>query len=150
MMKLSRYEPWPRAEDGMGTPSGLDGGARARSQSRVRLPDFALARERLEDGTPVLVLAGELDLYRAPDIEQALAQMIEDPDTESRSLAVDVRSVTFLDSSALAVLLDANRRQRARGRELIVLVGPGTPMTALQVTGCDRVLTIRRVEGAPA
>jgi len=134
----------------MRTPTGLDEGARSGRQDGMGPTDFALARDRLEDGTPVLVLAGELDLYRAPDIEETLAQMIEDPEAEPRSLAVDVRSVTFLDSSALAVLLDATRRQRARGRELIVFVGPGTPTTALEVTGCDRVLAIRRMDSAPA
>jgi anti-sigma B factor antagonist len=150
MMKLSRYEPWPGAENGMRTPAGLDGGARSEPQDAMGPPDFALACERLEDGTPVLVLAGELDLYRAPDIEEALAQMIEAAGAEPRALAVDLRSVTFLDSSALAVLLESTRRQRARGRELIVFVGPKTPTTAFEVTGCDRVLAIRRVEGAPA
>jgi anti-anti-sigma factor len=113
-------------------------------------PDFALALERLDDGTPVLALAGELDLYRAPEIEEALAQAIESPDEEPRCLTVDLRSVTFLDSTALAVLLETTRRQCARGGELIVLVGPQTPTTAFEVTGFDRLLAIRRMAGDPA
>lgn len=113
-------------------------------------PDFALTLERLDDGAPVLVLAGELDLYRAPEIEEALAQAIESPDEEPRSLTVDLRSVTFLDSTALAILLETTRRQRARGGELIVLVGPQTPTTAFEVTGFDRLLAIRRMAGDPA
>jgi anti-anti-sigma factor len=108
--------------------------------------DFGLTLERLEDGTTVLVLSEELDLYRAPEIEEALAQAIEDADEEPRRLTVDLRSVTFLDSSALAILLDATRRQQARGSELIVLVGPQTPTTAFEVTGFDRLLSIRKVD----
>jgi anti-anti-sigma regulatory factor len=126
--------------------------------------DFALTLERLRNGTTVLVLAGELDLYRAPAIEHALAEAIE-PDGEChrrggrcgalsadggetqglRRVIVDLRSVTFLDSTTLAVLLAASQRQRARGSELLVLVGPQTPTTAFEVTGFDRLLAIRRV-----
>jgi anti-sigma B factor antagonist len=112
-------------------------------------PDFALTLERLEDGTTVLALAGELDLYRAPEIEEALAQVIGG-DEEPRCLTVDLRSVSFLDSTALAILLDATRRQQARGSELIVLVGPQTPTTAFEVTGFDRLLSIRHVGMAAA
>lgn len=106
-------------------------------------PDFALTLERLENGTTVLVLAGELDLYRAPEIEEALAQASEFEQT----LTVNLCLVTFLDSTALAILLDATRRWRARGSELVVLVGPQTPMTAFEVTGFDRLLAIRRMDG---
>jgi anti-anti-sigma regulatory factor len=134
-------------------------------------PDFALALERLENGTAVLVLAGELDLYRAPEIENALAQAIEpgrggqggpcgvlladrgqgrDEGAGCVTVTVDLRSVTFLDSTTLAVLLDATRRQQARGSELIVVVGPQTPTTAFEVTGFDRLLSIRHVGMAAA
>jgi anti-anti-sigma regulatory factor len=125
--------------------------------------DFALALERLTSATTLLVLVGELDLYRAPEIEDALAQAIE-PDSDPRRgkcgplsadgcqgeeatcVIVDLRSVTFLDSSTLAVLLAASQRQRARRGELIVLVGPETPTTAFEVTGFDRLLAITRVD----
>jgi anti-anti-sigma regulatory factor len=118
----------------------------------------------------VLVLAGELDLYRAPDVEKALAGAIglelpntrpkprsdgqsadgsEIPAGEVRRVTVDLRSVTFIDSTTLAMLLAATQRQQARGGELLVLVGPQTPMTAFEVTGIDRLLAIRRVDDTP-
>lgn len=129
--------------------------------------DFALALERRGSGTAVLVLAGELDLYRAPVIEKALAEAIglelhnggrqdgqrgvggETAAEEARRLAVDLRSVTFVDSTTLALLLAASRHQQARGGELLVLVGPQTPMTAFEVTGFDRLLAIRRGDDQP-
>ena len=127
--------------------------------------DFALAIERDGSETAVLVLAGELDLYRAPTIENALAEAIgREPDDDRRTsaskrrssdrgqvrgeevrrLTVDLRAVTFIDSTMLALLLAASRRQQARGAELRVLVGPETPMTAFVVTGIDRLLAISR------
>jgi anti-anti-sigma factor len=132
--------------------------------------DFALALERRSRGSAVLVLAGELDLYRAAAIEKALKEAIglelhngqrqlmsdghaADADEivagAVRHLAVDLSSVTFIDSTTLALLLAASRHQQARGGELLVLVGPQTPMTAFQVTGFDRLLTIRRGDDHP-
>jgi anti-anti-sigma regulatory factor len=126
--------------------------------------DFALTLKHRAGGTTVLVLAGELDLCRAPEIERALAEAIEPEaaqeghgngvllpafgghisDPRVRRIVVDLRAVTFLDSSTLALLLAASGRQRARGGELLVLVGPHTPTTAFEVTGFDRHLTIKQ------
>lgn len=132
--------------------------------------DFALTLARYGRGTAVLVLAGELDLYRAREIEDALARAIgplagseqseptldgrsgdraQTPGGEVRRLAVDLRSVSFIDSTMLALLLAASRRQHARGGEVVLLVGPRTPMTAFKVTGFDRLLTIRWVGDDP-
>jgi anti-anti-sigma regulatory factor len=129
--------------------------------------DFALALKQDGRGTAVLILGGELDLYRAPEIEDALARAIgplpdsdrweptfdgrsgddpQIPGQKVRRVAVDLCSVTFIDSTTLALLLAASRHQHAQGGELLVLVGPQTPMSAFEVTGIDRLLAIRRVE----
>ena len=96
-------------------------------QARTVQDDFSLALERYGSESAVLVLAGELDLFRAPAIEDALA-------AEVRHLTVDLRLVTFIDATTLVLLLGASRRQQAHGGELLVLVGPQTPMTAFEAT----------------
>ena len=154
--------------------TATDGGSPGGCQTAVppvgaagQVPDFALVLERGGNGTAVLALTGELDLYRAPEIEDALAEATgresggdrrppaldghsaddgQFPGEEVRHLTVDLRSVTFVDSTTLALLLAASRRQQARGAELSVLVGPQTPMTAFEVTGIDRLLAISRDE----
>lgn len=130
-------------------------------------PDFALTLERHGRRSAVLVLGGELDLYRAPAIENALAEATgfvvngdgdgatgavdRGPgDEDAPALIVDLRSVSFLDSTTLALLLSASRRLRAEGGEFCVLVGPKTPTTVFEVTGFDRLLEIRRVDGSNA
>ena len=133
--------------------------------------DFALALERCGSETALLMLAGELDLYRAPAVEDALAEAIGSKldsdrchkpllgaspaeDTQGLGekvsrLAVDLRLVTFIDSATLHLLLAASRRQHAQGGQLLVLVGPQTPMTAFETTGFDRLLAIRRLDDGP-
>ena len=106
-------------------------------QARTVQADFSLALERYGSESAVLILAGELDLFRAPAIEDALAEV--------RHLTVDLRMVTFIDVTTLVLLLGASRRQQADGGQLLVLVGPQTPMTAFEATGFDRLLAIRRL-----
>jgi anti-anti-sigma factor len=137
---------------------------------RMPAQDFALTLKHRTGGTTVLAFAGELDLYRAPEIERALAEAIEPEAAQEgqrnrvllpafggyisgprvRCVVVDLRAVTFLDSSTLALLLAASGRQRARGGELLVLVGRNTPATAFEATGFDRHLTIKQVRDNPS
>jgi anti-anti-sigma factor len=165
--RIDRIDSEP-TEAGAGANGGAAGARQtAAPQVGTATPpcDFALALERRGSGTAVLVLAGELDLYRAPDIEKALTGAVglelhngrrrliadgqfaaadEMPAEEVLHLTIDLRSVTFIDSTTLALLLAAGRHQQARGGKLLVLVGPQTPMTAFEVTGFDRLLAIRR------
>ena len=112
--------------------------------------DFELILTRRTGGTTVLALAGELDLYRAPELEHALAEAVQPNGTgraprRSRPARSDV-----LDLTTLALLLAANGRQQARDGELLVLVGPQTPTRTFEVTGFDRLLTIKHVRGRRA
>ena len=119
------------------------------SAPSIRFP-ISRSLERPGDGTAALGPAGELDLYRAPEIEAALAEAIGanggDRDGKPCRLVVDLRSVTFVDSTMLGLLLAASRREQDRGAELRILVGPETPMTAFVVTGFDRLLAISLVD----
>ena len=144
--------PGPLTTDERVARRRSDGGAAGRR--RRASPGF-LARSRADGGgTAVLALTGELDLYRAPEIEDALAEAGGcEPDARSEGahrLTVDLRSVTFIDSTMLGLLLAASRRHKARGAELNVLVGPQTPMTAFEVTGIDRLLAISRDDDGPS
>jgi anti-anti-sigma factor len=127
--------------------AGPPGWGRARAlenelaQAGIVQADFSLALERYGSEAAVLVLTGELDLFRAPAIEDALAEV--------RHLTVDLRRVTFIDVTTLVLFLGASRRQQAHGGQLLVLVGPQTPMTAFEATGFDRLLAIRRLDDEP-
>jgi anti-sigma B factor antagonist len=103
--------------------------------------DFAISTEQRPDGTTVVGLVGELDLYRLPALTEAFQSA-----TSAGRVIVDLREVTFLDSTTLALLIKVQRRLRDDGRELLVVVGPETPLTAFAVTGLDRMLTIQHAD----
>ena len=67
-----------------------------------------------DDGTPVIALAGELDLSTAPVADDVFTRLPE----PAGEVIVDMSELTFMDSSGLTVLLMAvNRGQALRLRK---------------------------------
>jgi anti-sigma B factor antagonist len=91
------------------------------------------------DGAVVVALAGELDVYNAPQLRTALlAECAAAPD----KLVVDLAEVEFIDSTALGVLIEARRKL---GRDdAFVLASPGAETRrALQISGLDQHFAVR-------
>jgi anti-sigma B factor antagonist len=86
------------------------------------------------DGFVVVSLAGELDLYNASTVREALlACCAESPER----LIVDLSGVKFIDSTALGVLIEA--RSRMANRRTFLLAAPGLETRrALEISGLDR------------
>jgi anti-sigma B factor antagonist len=86
------------------------------------------------DGAVVVSLAGELDLYNAEEVRSAI---LEACSAEPEVLVVDLDEVTFIDSTALGVLIEA--RSRMADRKAFRLAAPGVETRrALEVSGLDR------------
>ena len=63
---------------------------------------------------PVVELTGELDLSTSPRLDRCLRQLT-DP-----VVTIDLTAVTFIDSTALNVLMDTQRRMRDEDAKLIL------------------------------
>jgi anti-sigma B factor antagonist len=100
---------------------------------------FAIQRETLTAGLRIVVVRGELDLFAAPELKEAISQaLVED----ARDLIVDLTQTVFIDSSGLAVLMLAMRRaQRLDGR-LVVIDAGGSVARTFRIAGLDQILTI--------
>src|SRR3954464_10408762 len=85
------------------------------------MPVFAVERhdeaERLR-----LVVQGELDMDTGPRLQ---AEVERAHAAAPAVLVLDLRGVTFFDSTGLQIVLDADVRCREEGRELVVLAGQG-------------------------
>ena len=90
------------------------------------------------DGYVVVSLAGELDLYNAHEVREALLECCaESPER----LVVDLSGVKFIDSTALGVLIEA--RTRLANRRGFLLAAPGLETKrALEISGLDRHLAV--------
>jgi anti-anti-sigma factor len=87
----------------------------------------------------VVQASGEIDIATSPRLSEALLVAVD----HCPRVVVDMRGVTFLDSTGLNVLVSGYHH--ARGREgALALVGPvGIVRNALHVTGLHKLLTIR-------
>ena len=70
----------------------------------------------------VVVASGEIDLWSAPEVKAALATH----GTHADAVVLDLRSVSFMDSSGLGVIVEANQRARKHGFRFAVAVGGAT------------------------
>ena len=103
-------------------------------------PEFALHEESIDDERHVVAVAGEIDLFTAPELKATLTDAIEDGKTR---IVVDLTETTFLDSTALGVLIGAIKRLRSRdGRMTIVNTDQNIAKT-FEITGLDQIFTIR-------
>jgi anti-sigma B factor antagonist len=86
----------------------------------------------------VLTVDGELDLSTSPDLRDALYALA----TGHERIAIDLSAVTFMDSTALGVIVAGMKRARERGGEL-ALIGPtGSPRKVLSITALDQIVPI--------
>lgn len=86
------------------------------------------------DGTYIIRLAGELDLYNAVGVREALFKASNDSPTR---IVVDLSEVDFIDSTTLGVLIEA--RTMLTNRNAFMLAAPGLETRrALQISGLDR------------
>ena len=90
------------------------------------------------NGACVVRLAGELDLYNADTVRDALFEACADgPDR----VVVDLSEVEFIDSTALGVLIEA--RTKLENRRAFLLAAPGLETRrALQISGLDRHFSV--------
>jgi anti-sigma B factor antagonist len=100
--------------------------------------ESAVAGVDRREGATVVSLAGELDLYNAEEVRSGLLDACAgDPDV----LVVDLEQVTFIDSTALGVLVDAHRRMGGRAKFRLAAPGLETKR-ALEVSGLDQHFSV--------
>jgi anti-sigma B factor antagonist len=103
-------------------------------------PEFALTQDSIDEDRHVVAVRGEIDLFTAPELKASLGDAIE---TGRTKLVVDLSETTFLDSTALGVLIGTVKRLRSRdGRLTIVNTDPNIAKT-FEITGLDQIFTIR-------
>jgi len=103
------------------------------------MTDFSTQRSQLHDGLGLVELSGEVDLYTAPRFKEDLVGLIE---TGVEAIVVDLSRVTFIDSTALGVIIGGVKRLRERDGRLVIVAGSRPVVRILRITGLDQVLTV--------
>src|SRR5438270_11981605 len=101
--------------------------------------NFDIKTDELGDGAYVISLAGEVDLYTAPEFKQQLLDVISQG---ARNVVVDFSDTTFIDSTTLGVLVGGVKRLRTNDGQLSLVCSDRNITKIFEITGLDRVFTI--------
>jgi anti-sigma B factor antagonist len=87
---------------------------------------------------PAVVTAeGELDAYVAPDLTQAFEEIADAP-----AAVADLAAVSFLDSTALGVVVRAVREIGDRQGRILVVLPTSAARRIFEITSLDRGLPV--------
>ena len=101
--------------------------------------NFDIKTEQLGDDAYVIALAGEVDLYTAPEFKQQLLEVIGQG---GKQVIVDFSDTTFIDSTTLGVLVGGVKRLRTNDGQLALVCSDRNITKIFEITGLDRVFTI--------
>jgi anti-sigma B factor antagonist len=87
----------------------------------------------------LLRLMGELDMAGVDRFERLLAA---DGSTEAGTFVVDLRGLTFIDSSGLRAVIMADQRVRDKGGRFVVVRGPDRVNEVMEMTGVAKQIEL--------
>lgn len=116
--------------------------------------DFSLTTAYLGGNVHVVTIEGELDVATVPALRDALVRI----DGEgAEDIVVDLLAVPFLDSVALALLVEWSKRLHARGGVFQIVCADRRIARIIEITGLERFLrrhvslreALSSIEGLP-
>jgi anti-sigma B factor antagonist len=102
------------------------------------LSAFSIMRREVDERTSAVLVEGDLDLSTAPRLKSMLLDALEGGHDR---IVVDLSLVTFMDSTALGVLVGVNRRLDSSTRLAVVCTRP-TVLQVFEFSGTDGAFAI--------
>jgi anti-sigma B factor antagonist len=87
----------------------------------------------------VVAAGGELDLHTSELLREELANVLE---AGGHHLLVDLTGVSFMDSTALGVLVGTAKALRPSGGQLVLVADDPRVTRVIELTGLQRVLHV--------
>jgi anti-sigma B factor antagonist len=117
---------------------GLTGTSQTPGSDGVPPPQFEIGIAH-RDGSLLVSISGEFDLGATPEFERVVSELTGGG---LRAVEIDLRRVTFIDSTGLRMLVDVERVARERELPLRIVRGGSAVERVLQLTGLDQVLPL--------
>ncbi len=95
--------------------------------------------EKDEQGFTEIDVCGEVDLATAPVLREKLYGAIE---RGNSPIVLDLSAVTFIDSTALGVLIGAQERCEGRNTDLRIIVSESRITKIFEITGLTDLFSI--------
>lgn len=100
--------------------------------------DFSLNAKET-DGYDIVEVTGELDVYTAPVLEEALGDLVDEGKIR---VIVDLTGVSFMDSTGLGLLIKALKWTREKQGSLAVVANTEKILKVFRITGLDGVIPL--------
>ena len=101
--------------------------------------ELGMGTEEAGNGVAVIALSGELDLYTCPEFKEELLRVIG---AGATLVIVDLTRTTFIDSTALGVLIRGVERLKGNDGQLVVVCAEPNIVKVFEVTGLNRIFTV--------
>lgn len=98
----------------------------------------------MKRGALHISLSGELDHHAAKEAMRAVAAVLEEH--LPGKCILDMRMVSFMDSSGIALLLNINKKLGSFGGKLGVENVGTQPMKVIRASGVERIIKVKELE----
>lgn len=93
---------------------------------------------REEQDYHLVTLSGEIDLETSPQARQIMLDTVD----LSETMLIDMATVTYIDSSGIAILVEAFQRAKKKGTQLAFICLNPAVVRVLTLARLDKVFTI--------
>ncbi|HEY8481148.1 MAG TPA: STAS domain-containing protein [Spirillospora sp.] len=91
-----------------------------------------------DDRCTLVRVKGDIDVVSRARFEETLLEVVE----SGEPVVIDMREVTFCDSTGLNAIVAANRRAGERGSALALVALPPRVQRVFRITGIDKFIPI--------
>ncbi len=102
---------------------------------------FGVELLRPSDDLAIVAVEGEVDIFTSPSFKKAVFRAIAEGATR---VVVDLAEVTFIDSTALSVVISGFKGAAARGGTLDVVCRNDNIRRIFEIAGLDQILRVYR------
>lgn len=97
--------------------------------------DLDVETSNVERGS-VVTLRGEIDVYTAPRLREAITELVDD---DATNIVLDMQQVDFLDSTGLGVLVGGLKRAKTKDGTLAIVATQQKILKIFDITGLNKV-----------
>lgn len=110
-----------------------------------REPQIDIEVEPDLEGRVVVMVHGAVDLVEAAELRAILRRVCDDGDGPSQ-VVLDLTDVSFVGSSGLGVIVEANQALEGCGRSFVVRGAARPIRRAFEITHLDRIVDLEEAE----
>jgi anti-sigma B factor antagonist len=99
---------------------------------------------RLQGDVVIASIRGEIDLHNSPDVRDVLLSLLAD--NKPKNMILDMSGVPYMDSSAIAVLVESLRKLRVGGGKLFLVAPQPRVRSVLEIARLDSIFKLVATE----